>query len=84
MNQVLFADEPMNFEAEPALTSMAAADRWKVLIVDDEKDVHDVTILALKRLEFELRGIEFLSAYSAAEGIALLEAHPDPWCCWMW
>ena len=77
MNQVLFADEPMNFEAEPALTSMAAADRWKVLIVDDEKDVHDVTILALKRLEFELRGIEFLSAYSAAEGIALLEAHPD-------
>ena len=77
MHQVLFADEPMNFEAEPALTSMSAADRWKVLIVDDEKDVHDVTILALKRLEFELRGIEFLSAYSAAEGIALLEAHPD-------
>lgn len=50
---------------------------WKVLIVDDEEEVHQVTRLALKALVFEQRAVEFLSAYSAREGKALLENHPD-------
>lgn len=53
------------------------AGKWKILIVDDEQDVHDVTVLALKRLEFESCGLEFLSAYSAAEGRELLRRNPD-------
>lgn len=50
---------------------------WKVLIVDDEEDVHEVTVLALKRLEFENRKIKFLHAYSAAEAKARLIEEPD-------
>ncbi len=57
--------------------SGSAGDNWKILIVDDEKDVHDVTILALKRLTYDSRGVEFISAYSAAEGKAILAAHPE-------
>ena len=61
---------------KPSALSRSMAN-WKVLIVDDEKDVHDVTVLALKRLEFESRGIEFLSAYSAEEARKILGANPD-------
>ena len=40
---------------------------WKVLIVDDEPDIHSITKLALKRYTFEGKEIEFISAYSAKE-----------------
>ena len=51
--------------------------KWKVLIADDEKDVHDVTVLALKRLAFDSREIEFISAFSAAEARDVLREHPE-------
>lgn len=50
---------------------------WRVLIVDDEPDVHAVTRLALVHARFEQRGVELLDAYSSAEGRAQLAAHPD-------
>lgn len=50
---------------------------WKVAIIDDEADVHEVTKLTLRKFTFENRGLEFLSAYSAKEGIALFEEHRD-------
>ena len=50
---------------------------WKIMIVDDEPEVHTITRLALSRFEFEGRGLEFLSAYSAAEAKASMAEHPD-------
>ena len=50
---------------------------WKILIVDDDPDIHDVTVMALKRLVFDDRSLSFLSAYSAAEARHLLADHPD-------
>jgi len=40
---------------------------WKIMIVDDEQEVHDITALALRGTSFGGRGISFLSAHSAAE-----------------
>jgi response regulator RpfG family c-di-GMP phosphodiesterase len=50
---------------------------WKILIVDDEEDIHPVTILALKRLVFDSKKLEFLSAYSAIEAKKIILANPD-------
>lgn len=50
---------------------------WLVLVVDDEPAVHDVTRLALGNLEFEGRGITFVSAYSATEAKEALRVMPD-------
>lgn len=50
---------------------------WKILIVDDEVEVHEVTRLALSDFTFEGKSIAFLSAYSAAEAKPLLREHPD-------
>ena len=50
---------------------------WKLLIVDDDLEVHDVTRLALANIEFEGAPVQFLHAYSAAEAMGLLELHTD-------
>ncbi len=50
---------------------------WKIAIIDDEEGVHDVTKLTLRKFSFESRGVEFLSAHSGAEGLALFKTHPD-------
>ncbi|HEX6382664.1 MAG TPA: adenylate/guanylate cyclase domain-containing protein, partial [Acidimicrobiia bacterium] len=49
----------------------------KLLVVDDEAAVHDVTRLALAAFSFEGRPLRLLSAYSAAEAEGLLADHPD-------
>jgi len=52
-------------------------DPWKIAIIDDEEGVHEVTKLILRRFNFENRGVEFLSAHSGAEGLALFRDHSD-------
>lgn len=67
------------FAPEPGADSQAPEpDRvWKVLIVDDDPEVHAVTTLVLKSLVFEGRALSFLHAYSGDEGCRLAAAHPD-------
>ncbi|MFY7960929.1 MAG: DUF3369 domain-containing protein [Elsteraceae bacterium] len=50
---------------------------WRVILADDDKDVHAITDLALSDFTFEDRPLEILSAYSAAETVALLARNPD-------
>jgi len=50
---------------------------WKVLIVDDDSDVHEITKLALRGFEFQGEPLMFISAYSAEDARRLLAEHPD-------
>lgn len=50
---------------------------WKILIVDDEPEVHAVTKLALSDFSFQNKALEFLSAYNGAEAKSLLKQHED-------
>lgn len=50
---------------------------WKILIADDDQDVHLATRMALRGLNFRGRGLEFIDAYSGAETLARLQANPD-------
>ena len=50
---------------------------WRILIVDDEPDVHQATLLALKGVVVEGRSLHFVHAYSATEGRARLAEHMD-------
>ncbi|GIU43144.1 hypothetical protein TUM3794_28090 [Shewanella colwelliana] len=45
---------------------------WRILIVDDEPDVHTVTKLALSRFRLDNRPIEFINAYSGEEAKTIL------------
>lgn len=50
---------------------------WKILIVDDEPDVHSTTRLALRDVRYRGRSLELLSAYSGQEGFAVFSQNPD-------
>lgn len=50
---------------------------WKILIVDDEYSVHQVTTLALQDFQFEGGGLMFLSAFSAREAMSMMHEHDD-------
>ena len=50
---------------------------WKVLIVDDEIEVHTVTKLALRDFSLNGKGLEFVSVYSGEEAKAYFREHND-------
>jgi diguanylate cyclase (GGDEF)-like protein len=50
---------------------------WRVLIVDDDTDVHKATELAMQGLQVEGQPLSFLHAKSAAEARSLLGYEPD-------
>jgi two-component system sensor histidine kinase/response regulator len=52
-------------------------DTWKMLIVDDEEDVHQVTQLLLGDYVYQGKPLALFSAYSAKKAKALLAEHPD-------
>jgi len=54
-----------------------SAPTWKVMIVDDEQEIHDVTQLALMDFTFHGKPLTFISAHSGEEAKSLLKAHPD-------
>jgi putative nucleotidyltransferase with HDIG domain len=70
-DDLLFADEEEQTLAQPV------ARAWKVMIADDEPEVHTITRLALSGFSFEGRGLEFFSAYSGAETVSLMNEHQD-------
>ncbi|WP_182086207.1 DUF3369 domain-containing protein [Aureimonas sp. ME7] len=71
------ASEWMSFESEGDPPAAPAASPWKLVVVDDDRAVHDGTRFALQNFALGGRGLEFLGAYSGGEGLALLRAHPD-------
>lgn len=64
-------------EIDDITENIALEKAWKIVIVDDEPTVHQVTKLALKNLVFENKPLTFLSAYSTQEAKELISAHPD-------
>jgi diguanylate cyclase (GGDEF)-like protein len=50
---------------------------WRVMIVDDDRDVHSATTFALSNLEMQQRPLEFLHAYSAAQARDILAQESD-------
>jgi CheY-like chemotaxis protein len=74
-------DDGMLFSAEdePADRPPARSGRrpWKVLIVDDEDQIHTVTRMVLADFSFKDSPLEFLSAHSGSQAREILRAHGD-------
>jgi CheY-like chemotaxis protein len=50
---------------------------WKILVADDDVNVHDTTLLALNGVLIHGRPLEFLHAYSAAQAHQVLTDNRD-------
>lgn len=62
---------------DPDDTAAPAPAPWKVLIVDDDVDVHVVTKFSLSNAVFMGRRLSFLHAYSGEEALQMLRQHDD-------
>lgn len=74
LDELLFADEEENI---PTNDVGMEQDPWIVLIVDDEKQIHQVTKMVLQDFEFGGRKLEFHCAFSAAEAKQVLQQQPN-------
>ncbi|MDP3651952.1 MAG: hypothetical protein Q8R67_09740 [Rhodoferax sp.] len=63
----LLEDDPIDKASMP----------WKILIADDDSNVHDTTILALKGVRIHGKPLEFLHAFSAREAKDIAIKNPD-------
>ncbi|WP_108651540.1 DUF3369 domain-containing protein [Dongshaea marina] len=52
-------------------------ERWKILVVDDEVDIHHLTRMVIKNKVFFGKGLELLEANSGQEARELLRQHSD-------
>ncbi len=71
---MIFKDKTRGDANTVAETSSKA---WKILIADDEADVHEVTRYALANVTYKGRKIAFVSAYSGQETLAILSQSPE-------
>ena len=65
-----------NFNDDPSLNTANDAP-WKVIIVDDEPTVHEITKLVLSNLQYESRNIELTNAYTYQDARAIIEKNPN-------
>jgi CheY-like chemotaxis protein len=49
------------------------SNKWKMLIVDDEPDVHEITRIGLKGFSFDGKKLELISAYSSEQAREILQ-----------
>jgi signal transduction histidine kinase len=69
-------EEFLIFEEETD-KARAPKEMWKILIVDDDENVHAVTKLALGNVKFHNKKLSFSSAYNVDGAMKLLKESPD-------
>lgn len=50
---------------------------WKVVIADDDEEIHTITKLALNDYRYLNQPIEFIDSYSKSETLNILRSHND-------
>jgi len=69
-DQLVFADEAADAGA-------SSGPAWRILVVDDDADVHSTTTFALADVEMQGRPLAFLHAYSADAAFDMLAREAD-------
>jgi response regulator RpfG family c-di-GMP phosphodiesterase len=79
-DDLIFFDEPAgaaSVQGETAGQPHSPGRCWKILIVDDDTEVHSITTLVLKNFRYDGKGLQFLHAYTAGEAKDQIMQHPD-------
>ena len=67
----------LKFASETGEASREREDSWKILIADDDPDVHTTTAFILKDIQFDGKTLTVLNAYSGKEAKRIMAEHPD-------
>ena len=77
---MLLDDDRLDFLEEDLASSAAAQQAyrpWRVLIVDDDEDVHQATVFALRDAKILGCSLEFLHAYNSISALELLKKNAN-------
>lgn len=77
MNDIQTDDKMMNFLEDDIEIKEENKGNYKILIADDEEEIHKITKLILGHFTYEGMGLEFYDAYTGKETKEILESHPD-------
>ncbi|RED55510.1 DUF3369 domain-containing protein [Cohnella lupini] len=70
---LIFADDDQTPIPEPE----SSKEKWKVIVVDDEIEIHNVTRMVLSDFEFDGKRLELISAHTEKEALQVILDHPD-------
>ena len=74
----LASDDLVFIDDEPAATTGAGDDAcWRILVVDDDQDVHEATEFALASIRILGRRLDILHAHSGKEALKLLASEDN-------
>lgn len=75
---MVFADDSVSSEStDIEQMNRVSQGVWKILIVDDDEGIHQITRLVLRDFLFMDKSLEILSAYNKEGAIKTLSEHPD-------
>ncbi|TAG89580.1 MAG: response regulator [Bacteroidetes bacterium] len=74
-DELLFAEDDENLEQKSE--NIQDKKTWKVMIADDEEEIHTVTKFALSDYQYKGSKIEFINAYTGKQAVDLLVQNPD-------
>jgi response regulator RpfG family c-di-GMP phosphodiesterase len=73
-DEIIFADDD---SVDGCQLEQSNQNLWKVLIVDDEEQIHVVTKMALRGVNYANKQLQFISAYSSKEAKEILSHEDD-------
>ena len=78
-NELVFYDDSASKEEKKynELSDERGEKNWKIMVVDDDEEVHSITELVLKNFTFDNKGLQFLHAFSGSQARDLIKKNPD-------
>jgi len=75
-DELLFNQQPV-LSDRPAKKGSADEGCWKIMVIDDEQMIHDVSQMVLRNFSYKDRQLEFVHGYSGQDAINLIKEHSD-------
>ena len=69
--------KPMEFANKSEKIADSSKAPFKIMVVDDEEEIHSITSFVLNGFTYMGRELQFLNAYSGEEAKKLIVEHPD-------
>ncbi|XPV75693.1 MAG: ATP-binding protein [Desulfovibrio sp.] len=75
-DELVFADQSPQ-DAAPTRVADPSSPLWKVIVADDEEEVHKITGIVLEDFTYEGIPLNILHAYSGQEALNMVKENPD-------
>jgi diguanylate cyclase (GGDEF)-like protein/PAS domain S-box-containing protein len=76
-SELLFAEEAIEESLDTSDSSLVNGDSWKILVIDDDKDIHNLTRMVLRGLVVDGSGVTLINGYSGQDACRIMAEDPS-------